>query len=238
MNYNNNISKLFKLISEKKIFLILIFLNLLFQHYITYYVSANINLDAGKDKDKDKDKDKNKDKDKDKENNAYNTIIIASYIICFILIIILVFVPMSAWLKFIIFSLFSVAYGVIFISIKNYFDPNILHSTVIGSIIVFAFMIFFGIAISGFKLTNSVAFGLFYAILVLIIVSVVQYYTYYYSFIKKLLLIAVAILFTLYIVNTTNNVLHRNYEGDFVTASFDYYIDNSNFLNALKIHNN
>jgi FtsH-binding integral membrane protein len=225
-NKNKNISKLFKLISEKKAFLILIFLNLLFQHYITYYVSSNINLDAGKDK------------DKDKENDAYNTIIIASYIIGFILIIIIVFVPMSAWLKFIIFSLFSVAYGVIFISIKNYFDPNILHSTVIGSIIVFAFMIFFGIAISGFKLTNSVAFTLFYAILVLIIVSVVQYYTYYYSFIKKLLLIAVAILFTLYIVNTTNNVLHRNYEGDFVTASFDYYIDNTNFLNALKIHNN
>lgn len=221
-NKNKNISKLFKLISEKKIFLILIFLNLLFQHYITYYVSANINLDA----------------DKDKENDAYNTIIIASYIIGFILIIILVFVPMSAWLKFIIFSLFSVAYGVIFISIKNFFDPNILHSSVIGAIIVFAFMIFFGIAISGLQLTNNVAFTLFYAILVLIIVSVVQYYTYYYSFIKKLLLIAVAILFTLYIVNTTNNVLHRNYEGDFVTASFDYYIDNSNFLNALKIHNN
>ena len=89
-NKNKNISKLFKLISEKKIFLILIFLNLLFQHYITYYVSANINLDA----------------DKDKENDAYNTIIVASYIIGFILIIILVFVPMSAWLKFIIFSLF------------------------------------------------------------------------------------------------------------------------------------
>lgn len=221
MNSNKNISKLFKLISEKKIFLILIFLNLLFQHYITYYVSANINLDA----------------DKDKENDAYNTIIIASYIIGFILIIILVFVPMPAWLKFIIFSLFSAAYGVIFISIKNYFDPNILHSSVVGAIIVFSFMIFFGIAISGLQLTNSVAFTLFYAILVLIIVSVVQYYTYYYSFIKKLLLIAVAILFTLYIVNTTNNVLHRNYEGDFVTASFDYYIDNSNFLNALKIHN-
>jgi len=226
-NKNKNISKLFKLISEKKIFLILIFLNLLFQHYITYYVSANINLHA----------DKYNDKENDKENDAYNTIIIASYIIGFILIIILVFVPMPAWLKFIIFSLFSAAYGVIFISIKNYFDPNILHSTVIGSIIVFAFMIFFGIAISGFKLTNSMAFTLFYAILVLIIVSVVQYYTYYYSFIKKLLLIAVAILFTLYIANTTNNVLHRNYEGDFVTASFDYYIDNSNFLNALKIHN-
>jgi MFS family permease len=223
-NKNKNISKLFKLISEKKIFLILIFLNLLFQHYITYYVSANINLDAGK--------------EKEKENDAYNTIIIASYIIGFILIIILVFVPMPAWLKFIIFSLFSVAYGVIFISIKNYFDPNIVHSSVVGAIIVFSFMIFFGIAISGLQLTNNVAFTLFYAILVLIIVSVVQYYTYYYSFIKKLLLIAVAILFTLYIVNTTNNVLHRNYEGDFVTASFDYYIDISNFLNALKKHDN
>jgi hypothetical protein len=231
MNYNKNKKSsakndsvhLFKLISEKKIFLILIFLNLLFQHYISYYISNNIDLNN----------------DKEKDVYKYNTIIIASYILGFILVIIIVFVPMPAWLKFIIFSLFSAAYGVMFISIKNYFDPNILHGSVVGAIIIFAFMIFFGIALtmSCIQLTNKAAFTLFYALLFLIIVSIVQYYTYYYSFIKKLLLIAGAILFSLYIVNTTNNVLLRNYEGDFVTASFDYYIDNSNFLNALKIHN-
>ena len=218
----NDRLQLFKLINEKKIFLTLIFINLLFQHYITYYVSDNIDAE----------------KEKEKDPNKYYAIIVASYIIGFILVLLLIYVQMSSMLKFIIFSLFSAVYGIIFISIKHFFDPNMLHGAVIGSINIFVFMMLFGVAltISGIQLSNKVAFGLFYALLVLIIVSVVQYFTYYYSIISKLLLVAVAILFSLYIVNTTNNVLHRNYEGDFVTASFDYYIDNSSIFNALMIN--
>ena len=216
----NNRLQLFKLINEKKIFLTLIFINLLFQHYITYYVSDNIDAE----------------KEKEKDPNKYYAIIVASYIIGLILVLLLIYVPMSSMLKFIIFSLFSAVYGIIFISIKHFFDPNILHGAVIGSINIFVFMMLFGITISGIQLSNKVAFGLFYALLVLIIVSVVQYFTYYYSVISKLLLVAVAILFSLYIVNTTNNVLHRNYEGDFVTASFDYYIDNSSIYNILILN--
>lgn len=219
----NNRLQLFKLINEKKIFLTLIFINLLFQHYITYYVKDNIDAE----------------KEKEKDPNKYYAIIVASYIIGLILVLLLIYVPMSSMLKFIIFSLFSAVYGIIFISIKHYFDPNILHGAVIGSINIFVFMILFGVAltISGIQLSNNVAFGLFYALLVLIIVSVVQYFTYYYSVISKLLLVAAAILFSLYIVNTTNNVLHRNYEGDFITASFDYYIDNSSIYNILILNN-
>ena len=41
---NKNISQLFKLISEKKLFLALIFFNLILQHYISYYVSYNIHI--------------------------------------------------------------------------------------------------------------------------------------------------------------------------------------------------
>jgi len=216
----NNRLQLFKLINEKKIFLTLIFINLLFQHYITYYVSDNIDAE----------------KEKEKDPNKYYAIIVASYIIGLILVLLLIYVPMSSMLKFIIFSLFSAVYGIIFISIKHFFDPNILHGAVIGSINIFVFMMLFGITISGIQLSNKVAFGLFYALLVLIIVSVVQYFTYYYSVISKLLLVSVAILFSLYIVNTTNNVLHRNYEGDFVTASFDYYIDNSSIYNILILN--
>jgi FtsH-binding integral membrane protein len=225
MNYNKketkNISKLFKLISEKKFFLMLIFLNLVFQHYISYYVSANIDINA--------------EKDEGKDANKYNTIIIGAYILATIFVLLLIFVPMSMMFKFLIFSLFSVLYGIIFLSLRHNFDPNIIQGGAVGSAIIFVFMIFFGVAMSGIRLSNKVAFGLFYSLMLLIIVSVVQRFIYNYLVITKLILIALASLFVLYIVNTTNNILQRNYEGDFITASFDYYIDMSNIFNALKV---
>ena len=220
-NRAKNISQLFKLISEKKIFLILIFFNLILQHYISYYVSYKIDIEV----------------EKEKNPTKYNIIIISAYILASIFVALLIFVPMPMILKFIIFSLFSVTYGLIFVSLKHIFDPNIIHGAVVGATIIFVFMILFGIALvtSGIQLTNKVAFGLFYALVLLIIVGIVQYFMYNYLVVSKLLLIAAAILFTLYIVNTTNNILLRDYEGDFTTASFDYYIDMSNFLNALKV---
>jgi len=225
MNYNKNktknISKLFKLISEKKFFLMLIFLNLVFQHYITYYVSANIDINA--------------EKEEGKDANKYNTIIIGAYILATIFVLLLIFVPMSMMFKFLIFSLFSALYGIIFLSLSHNFDPNIIHGAAVGSVIIFVFMIFFGVAMSGIRLSNKVAFGLFYSLMLLIIVSIVQHFIYNYLVITKLILIALASLFVLYIVNTTNNILQRNYEGDFITASFDYYIDMSNIFNALKV---
>ena len=224
MNSNKNkknISRLFKLIGEKRLFLTLIFLNLVFQHYITYYVSNNIDIKA----------------EKEKDPNKYNTIIISAYVLATLFILLLIFVPMSMEFKFIIFSLFSVAYGIIYASIKQNFDPGFVYGSAIGAVSVFVFMILFGLVVtmSTIRLTNKVAFGLFYALLLLIILTLVQHFIYNYLVITKLLLIALASLFVLYIVNTTNNILQRNYDGDFITASFDYYIDMSNIFTALKV---
>ena len=220
-NKNKNISKLFKLINEKKIFLALIFCNLILQHYISYYVSYNIDIEAEKEKNIDK----------------YNIIIISSYILITFFIYLLIFVPMPMLLKFTIFSLFSIVFGLIYASLKPIFDPNIIHGTAVGATIIYVLMIVFGIALvtSGIQLTNKVAFGLFYALVLLIIVGIVQYFMYNYLVISKLLLIGSAILVVLYVVNTTNNILLRDYKGDFITATFDYYIDMSNFFNALKV---
>jgi FtsH-binding integral membrane protein len=219
-----NVSQLFKLISEKKIFLALIFSNLILQHYISYYVSANINLDTPK--------------EEEETPNKYNAIIIVSaYILAILFFLLLIFVPMFVVVKFIIFSLFSVTYGIIYASLKDKFDPGFVHGSAVGTVIFFVFMILFGLALimSSIQYTNKVAFGIFYALVLFIIVGVIQYYMYNYLVITKLVLIVLAALFALYIVHTTNNILLRDYEGDFITASFDYYIDNSNFFYALKV---
>ena len=45
------------------------------------------------------------------------------------------------------------------------------------------------------------------------------------------------IIFSGYIVYDTNTVLQRNYYGDFITASLDYYLDILNIFSNLTILN-
>ena len=40
-------------------------------------------------------------------------------------------------------------------------------------------------------------------------------------------------LFSVYIVYDTNNILQRDYGGDFITASLDYYLDIINIFSNL-----
>jgi cell division protein FtsW (lipid II flippase) len=119
--FKNDISQVFKLIVEKRVFFALILANLVVQLYITYYVSENVDiLDT-----------------KDDKKTRFNAKTIAAYIISFILILILALVPMPLWLKFIIFSLFSAVLGVILSSIKYNFDPNTIKGAFVGTISIF-----------------------------------------------------------------------------------------------------
>jgi hypothetical protein len=87
--FKNNISQVFQLISEKRVFFSLILANLLLQLYITYYVSENIKIEE--------------DKDAKKFNGKY----IGAVVITIIIILILAFITMPPWLKFILFCLLA-----------------------------------------------------------------------------------------------------------------------------------
>jgi FtsH-binding integral membrane protein len=41
------------------------------------------------------------------------------------------------------------------------------------------------------------------------------------------------LLFSVYVVYDTNSILQRNYNGDFITASLDYYLDILNIFSNL-----
>ena len=217
--FKNDISQVFKLIVEKRVFFLLILINLVVQLYITYYVSKNVNI-----------VDTN-----DTKKTRYNAKTIAAYIVSFILIIILALVPMPLWLKFIIFSLFSVVLGVILSSVKHNFDPNTIKGAFVGTISIFVSMFAFGLALimSGIQLGYKFGLGLFFALLLLILISIVQIFIYNSSFLKKLIILISLILFSLYIVYDTNSILQRNYSGDFISASLDYYLDIINIFSAL-----
>jgi FtsH-binding integral membrane protein len=214
---NNNLTQLFKLISEKKGFFALILATLISQLSITYYVSENVKIEE--------------EDGKKKINNK----IFGAYIAAFIIILILAFITMPTWLKFILFSIFSGAFGVILGYRKSGVDPGIVKSALVGTASIFVTMFAFGLALiaSGIKLGLQFGLGLFFALLLLIIISIVNFFIVESSLLKKILVIGSLLIFSIYIVYDTNNILQRNYNGDFITASLDYYLDIINIFKGL-----
>ena len=214
---NNNLSQLFKLISEKRGFFALILATLVSQLYISYYVSENVKIEE------------------DEDNKKFNNKLIGAYIAAFVLILILAFITMPQWLKFVLFSLFSCAFGIILGYRKSGVDPNIVKSALVGTGSIFVFMFAFGVALiaSGIKLGLTFGLGLFFALLFLLIISIVQFFIFNSSFLKKIIVIGSLMLFSLYIMFDTNSILQRNYNGDFITASLDYYLDIINIFSGL-----
>jgi FtsH-binding integral membrane protein len=216
--FRNDISQVFKLISEKRSFFALILANLLVQLYITYYVSENVKVDDDK-----------------KEGKKFSSKFIAAFIASIVIILILVLVPMPAWLKFIFFSLFSGIFGILLGYRKYGLDPNVIKTAFVGTASIFVSMFIFGLALimSGIQLGYKTALVLFFALLALIIVSIVQIFIVQSSLLKKIIVIGSLILFSIYIVYDTNSILQRDYAGDFITASLNYYLDLINIFSAL-----
>ena len=162
--FKNDLSQLFKLISEKRGFFALILATLVAQLSITYYVSENVKLED--------------EKNETKNANKFDPKLIGAYIGAFVLILILAFITMPPWLKFILFSLFSGALGVILGYRKSGLDPNIIKSALLGTASIFVLMFTFGLALiaSGIKLGLTFGLGLIFALLFLTILSIVQFF--------------------------------------------------------------
>jgi hypothetical protein len=202
-----------ELLKDKKEFLIFVFSNLIVQLGITYYVMMNY---------------------KNQNSNMSNLLLLLSQI--FILFI-LALVPMPSWLKFILFSIFSVTFGIMLSSLKNKVDMNIIKTALAGTIGIFAGMAAAGFALILFGIQLGLGFGLglLYALLLLIIVSIVFMFMGTYSMVSKAISVVALFIFSLYVVYDTNSILQRNYYGDFITASLDYYLDIINiFVNLVN----
>jgi len=156
------------------------------------------------------------------------------------IIFILAFVPMPAWLKFILFSIFSVTFGIMLSSLKKTVDPAILKTALFGTMGIFGAMFLAGVSLllSGVQLGLRFGLGLLYALLLLIVASIVFMFMGTYSNAIKGLSVVGLLLFSLFVVYDTNMILQRNYYGDFITASLDYYLDILNiFLNLVNFEN-
>ncbi len=202
------------LLKGKKELMILTFANLITQLGITYYVMNNTNVT-----------------DNDKTNLKHFMLIIVEFIIIYALAVI----PMPIWLKLILFSAFSYIWGILLASFKlKINDDNLINMAMLGSIGVFLIMFLIG----AFLLASGVALGfdtgliLFFALLVLIIAQIFALFHKSTMLTKSLAAIGI-IIFSGYIIYDTNKILQRNYYGDFIQASLDYYLDILNIFTKL-----
>jgi FtsH-binding integral membrane protein len=215
--FKTTLSDLFNLITSKKEFFIMIFANLIVQIGITYYVMEKTNI--GPD-------------NKDTKNKIH--------MLGFLqigLVLVLGFFPMPMWLKFILFCVFSAIWGYIFSSVRPIVGEENVKMAMMGTISIFALMFAFGVGLiaSGIKLGYKFGLMLFYALLILILFKIMQMFIPTSSLTKKIAIIFSLLLFSVYVVYDTNSILQRNYNGDFITASLDYYLDILNiFANLLS----
>jgi hypothetical protein len=82
------------------------------------------------------------------------------------------------------------------------------------------------ITMLGVRLGPRVGLGLFYALLLLLLFILFNMFA--GEIANKLIAMVGILLFSMYVVYDTNKILQRDYKGDFISASLDYYLD---FLN-------
>lgn len=206
------------LLNSKKDLMIMIFANLITQLGITYYVMTNTKVTKD---------DKNKLK------------FLLLFIIYFIIAYVLVMVPMPSWLKFILFSGFSYISGILLALFKlRINDDDLINMAMLGSIGIFAIMFLIGafLLATGIQLGWKTGLFLFISLLILIIARIFSWFHKSTMLVKTLSAIGI-IIFSGYVIYDTNVILQRNYYGDFITASLDYYIDIISIFKKLTVLN-
>jgi len=217
-------SNVMELLYEKKSLLVKTFANLIVQLGITYYVMektpANKNNNA---------------------NNNNNSIIYLYLFGGIFLLLFMSFVPMPSWMKFIIFCVFSYLTGLLLSLLKLFASNDVINMAMQGTISIFAVMFAFGMGllVSGIKLGIQTALFLLGSLLTLILLRIVFWFSGASSAMNKMLTFLGLILFSAYIVYDTNSILQREYYGDFITASLDYYLDIINiFVKLVSLEGN
>lgn len=206
-----------KLIQEKKTFLIMIFANLIVQLGITYYILINTDIQV--------------------INERKNSFFYRYSFIGFLPLFVLIFImnmPMPSWARFIVFSIFSAYMGLILNFWEKIYGLEMLKAVIFSVVGVFISIIVLALGLLSFGIKLGSTFGiiLLLALLLLIISRIVFWFMGTYTLYAKMFAVFGIGLFSLYILYDTQQILSRNYDGDFVTASLDYYLDFINLVSS------
>jgi FtsH-binding integral membrane protein len=221
VKYNNNFINLIK---QKKWFLISVYLLLSFQLFITLYIINYLK----------------------KNNNSYLSKVTdvsfwIYFIINLILILILSFIPLPSWARLIIFILLSISIGFFLYQAKKNIPIEYIHQTLLSTIILFIILSVVAVILAflGYDLgwmNLYILFGIIALFIGYIMLFIFFKETKYDKNIYKILIIFGLILFSFNILYSTNIMLNKNYNSDFIDAAIDLYISIINiFSNLLSL---
>lgn len=156
------------------------------------------------------------------------------------IIVVLAFVPMHPMLKFVLFTVFAVLIGITTKVALQKVPHEVIQTAILGTIAIFVTFAIVGAVLAGLGIDiGFIGLTLLICLFTLIIVSVVYLFMKQSSVINKVFAVFSLILFSLYIVYDTNIILQRDYQGDFITASLDYFLDVLNiFMNLIRFSQN
>lgn len=174
------------------------------------------------------------------DNDEFKKYSFLIFIIQIVLIICMAIVPMPMPIKFILFTLFSVLTGFVLKTALQKVSPEVIETAIIATITIFTVFVVLALVISGFGIDlGFLTLFLFGVLLLLVIVRIVMVLMTTSTTVNKMVAIISLIIFSMFIVFDTNQILQRDYHGDFITASLDYFLDVINiFLNLVSYMNN
>jgi len=199
---------------KKEEFMLLVFSNLIFQIGVTFYFMEKTSITF----------------------NIFEKF--AVYALLIGLLLIIVIIPLHSIIKFIFFTIFSILMGIVLSFLKKIVNHEFLKRTIIilASFFIVFFLIGFVILLLGIKLSFHFGIILFYILLTIIIFDHLSYlFTSSSSIYVKIVGIIGVIISSLYIIYDTNQILQKDYNGDFITASLNYYIDIFYFINFITV---
>jgi FtsH-binding integral membrane protein len=180
---------------EKRQFMSLVFINLIVQLGITYYFMER--------------------------TNNLNVNIWILFLLQVAILFAMTAYSMPKYVKLGLFCLFSYIFGLVLSLLKKKYSPEMIKAAMQGALTIFLLMIVIGFNI-GVSLGPKFGLALFFGLLILIVSRIVSILT---NKGQKIVSFFGIILFSVYVLYNSNKILQRNYSGDFITASMDYYLD-------------
>lgn len=160
--------------------------------------------------------------------------IILFHILQFGIIIVLSFVPMHPAIKFALFTIFSVISGITLSKVAMRVSPDLFKGVLISTLCIFVVLVVVGLIISATGINISwLGWILMFILLCVIVIYVAMLLMKTSKRSHKIMATVSLLLFALFIIYDTNHILQRDYNGDFVTAAIDYYLDIINMLLSL-----
>jgi len=210
-----------KLLRRKKDLMICIFLTLAFQLVIT---TITIKL--------------NKDKQLLGQATIINRILQLIFLIFIIFLILKTNLPF--FIKQLLFIIFSIFLGLLLSQSLHSLDPTIIETAAISTLVNFIIMFILGLIIvyMGYDI-GWMGVYLLIILLIIITINIIRIFSPASTMISKSIAVATIILFSLFIIYDTNNILLKyKGKGDCIKGALDYYLDIINlFISFLNMNN-